>query len=149
MKVRKYFMRTRMHGTPTGRPDYQEASVTLDVRGDVFVRFLLTLIRSLIGRRWSMFDWYRPWKKRSIAHKKFNIRGQISIQHLQTFSIIKDSLQCTDIDLMMYRNGTSHVLKSYYKKHMYRNWSHMYRSRHVPKLSTPLYRNCHVPLMFL
>jgi len=22
MKVQKYFMRTRMHGTPTGRPDY-------------------------------------------------------------------------------------------------------------------------------
>jgi len=24
-------------------------------------------------------------------------------------------LQCTDIDLMMYRNGTSHVPKKYYK----------------------------------
>ena len=23
MKVQKYFMRTRMHGTPTGRPDYK------------------------------------------------------------------------------------------------------------------------------
>jgi len=22
MRVQKYFMRTRMHGTPTGRPDY-------------------------------------------------------------------------------------------------------------------------------
>jgi len=22
MKVQKHFMRTRMHGTPTGRPDY-------------------------------------------------------------------------------------------------------------------------------
>jgi len=22
MKVQKYFVRTRMHGTPTGRPDY-------------------------------------------------------------------------------------------------------------------------------
>ena len=24
MKVQKYFMRTRMHGTPTGRPDYDD-----------------------------------------------------------------------------------------------------------------------------
>jgi len=78
--------------------------------------------------------WRRPWKR------TFNcITDQTSIQHLQTFSI-KDSLQCTDIDLMTYRNGTSHVPKSYYKKHMYRNWSHMYQSRHVPKLSTSMYR---------
>jgi len=63
------------------------------------------------------------------------------LQHKKTDVL----LQCPDIDIMMYRNGTSHVPKSYYKKHMYRNWSHMYRSRHVPKLSTPLYWNCHVP----
>ena len=61
-------------------------------------------------------------KERSIAHKKFNITNQTSIHHLQIFSIKKDSLQCTDIDLMMYRNSTSHVPKSYYKK------------THVPKL---------------
>jgi len=60
--------------------------VNLDVRGDVFVQFLLTLIRSLIGRRWSMFDVDRE-KERSTAHKKFNITDQTSIWHLQTFSI--------------------------------------------------------------
>jgi len=27
MKVQKYFMRTRMHGTPTGRPDYQSSYI--------------------------------------------------------------------------------------------------------------------------
>jgi len=30
MKVQKYFMRTRMHGTPTGRPDYVPAAVSVD-----------------------------------------------------------------------------------------------------------------------
>jgi len=107
--------------------------VNLDVRGGVFVQlFLLTLIRDLIGRRWSMFDVDRE-KERSIAHKKFNITNQTSIQHLQIFSI-KDSLQCTDIDLMMYRNG-----------------SRMYRSRTTKNTCTKIdlictevvmYRNC-------
>jgi len=40
------------------------------------------------------------------------------LQHKKTDVL----LQCTDIDIMMYRNGTSHVPKSYYKK------------THVPKL---------------
>jgi len=46
--------------------------VKLDARGDMFVQFLLTLIRSLVGQRWSMFDVDHE-KERSIAHKKFNI----------------------------------------------------------------------------
>ena len=44
----------------------------------------------------------------------------------------------------MYRYRLNDVPKRYFacteivlQKHMYRNWSHMYRSRHVPKLSTP------------
>ena len=120
-------------------------------RWHAFVRFLLTLIFAL--SLWSANDdqcLMSTVKKRSIAHKKFNITDQTSIQHLQTFSIIKDSWQCTDIDLMMYRNGTSHVPKSYYKNtcteiDLICTEVIMYRSRHVPKLSTPLFRNCYVP----
>ena len=34
MKVQKYFMRTRMHGTPTGRPDYNSPPLLLyDIQG--------------------------------------------------------------------------------------------------------------------
>jgi len=74
----------------------------------------LTLIRSLIGRRWSMFD---------VVNK--NVQTKHPFQHLQTFSIKTQTsilLQCTNINIMMYRNGTSRVPKSYYKK------------THVPKL---------------
>jgi len=37
MKVQKYFMRTQMHGTPTGRPDYYL----------VFIGFNLMILKGL------------------------------------------------------------------------------------------------------
>jgi len=50
--------------------------------------------------------------------------------------------QCRHNDLPKWYFACTEVVL---QKHMYRNWSHMYRSRHVPKLSIPVYRNCHVP----
>jgi len=43
----------------------------------------------------------------SIALKKFNITEFAGLEHKKTHVL----LQCTDIDIMMYRNGTSHVPK--------------------------------------
>ena len=94
--------------------------VNLDVRGDVFVQFLLTLIRSLIGRWWSVFDVNRE-KERSTAHKMFNITDQTSIQHLQTFSIKRQ--------LAMYRCRLNDVPKRYFAC-----TEVVLQKTHVPKL---------------
>ena len=77
-----------------------------------------------------MFDVDRE-KERSIAHKKFNITNQTSIQHLQTFSIKRQ--------LAMYRYRLTEMVL------------HMYRSRTTKKTRTEIdlictevvmYRNC-------
>ena len=84
----------------------------------------LKLIRSLNGRRWLVTDFVHE-QQRLIAHKmRSNTDYKETNIHSTVCIKIDVLLQCTDIDIMMYRNGTSHVPKSYYKNHPF-----------VPKLS--------------
>jgi len=57
MKVQKYFMPTRMHGTPTGRPDYM-VSEKMWFLGFLFRKVVQNHYIGEVGKQSSLFSYF-------------------------------------------------------------------------------------------